>query len=425
MVTIYYICGWKGCVVGMGRKWLAAFCTAVLMLTSLPVYADGQAVLYDEEAGESLTGLLTEDAEAWPTLAPVEASALDIRAKSAVLIDQGTGQVLYEKNSREHLPVASVTKVMTLLLVFEALAQGRIDWKDTVTCSNRAASMGGSQIWLEPGEIMTVEELVKAATVVSANDACAALAEHISGSIEAFVAAMNERAAALGLEDTCFKDCSGLDDSAYSCAYDLAVISRQLMTYPEVEKFTTIWMDTLRGGKSQLVNTNKLVRHYTGATGLKTGTTQAAGHCLAATARRENTAFVAVVLGCATTAERFEGARALLDHGFSAYETYLPSAEGEAIAPVKVRRGQAEQVEAVVDRPQALLLPKGAAGRVQTGVEMAEDVEAPVEEGQIVGTWRLMLDEEVLGEYPIRAKRAVPCISLRWAYQLLVAALLS
>ena len=299
----------------------AALCAALAVLCALlpPLPAAGE-VLYDTEGGEPLAALLAEGDEAWAASAvPADAAALKVSGKSAVLMDQGSGAVLFEQNAREHLPIASVTKVMTLLLVMEAIANGQLSWEENVTCSATAAGMGGSQIWLEPGEIMTVEELVKAAAVVSANDACAALAEHLCGTIEAFVARMNARAAELGMNDTHFVDCSGLDDSGYSCALDVAVMSRALMTHDEIRRFTTIWMDTLRGGKSQLVNTNKLVRHYAGTTGLKTGTTQAAGHCLAATAEKDGTAFVAVMLGCATTADRFAGARAMLDYAFASY----------------------------------------------------------------------------------------------------------
>ena len=242
------------------RQWIAALSVLSVLLTGWTASAAGR-VLYDEESGIALEELLKEDEAAWPAVA-APAAGLDIQAKGAVLMDQGSGTVLYEKDARVHLPIASVTKVMTLLLVMEAIGEGRLSFEEPVTCSERAASMGGSQIWLEPGETMTVRELVKAAAVVSANDACAALAEHISGTIEAFVATMNERAAQLGMADTHFKDCSGLDDTGYSCALDVAVMSRQLMTHPEIQEFTTIWMDTLRGGKSQLVNTNKLVRHY-------------------------------------------------------------------------------------------------------------------------------------------------------------------
>ncbi len=399
--------------------WVLALCVAV----TVPVSADGQ-VLYDENGGERLDDLLAEDAAVWPTVAlPVE-GAPEVSAKGAVLMDLGSGRVLYEKDAHTKLPIASVTKVMTLLLTMEALKAGRIAWTDPVTCSDTAAGIGGSQIWLEPGEVMTVEELVKAAAVVSANDACGALAEHLEGSIPGFVAKMNARAAELGMKNTEFKDCSGLDDTGYSTAYDVALMSRELMTHPEIERFTTIWMDTLRGGESQLVNTNKLVRHYQGATGLKTGTTNAAGHCLAATARREDTAFVAVVLGCATTAQRWEGARSLLDYGFAGYASYTPPVEELDLTPIKVLRGQQATVEVAPNPPEKLLLPKGSAPQVVSEVEMAPDLQAPVLKGQTVGTWRLTLGEEILAEYPIYATTEVPATTFRWGYGLLLDALL-
>ena len=224
--------------------------------------------------------------------------------------------------------------------------------------------------------------------------------------------------------DTEFKDCSGLDDSGYSCAYDVALMSRELMKHSAIERFTTIWMDSLRGGQSQLVNTNKLIRHYTGATGLKTGTTNAAGHCLAATARRDGTSFVAVVLGCATTAQRWDGARTLLDYGFAHYVTYTPSAEGLDLTPVTVLKGQSPQVEVAVETPLPLLLDKGTEGQVVSEIEMAADLQAPVLAGQTVGVWRLVSGGQVVGEYPIRAVREVPATTFRWAYSLLLDALL-
>ena len=409
----------------MMMKRMLAMLLALQMLT-VAVWADGGQVLYDEGGGEALQDLLGEDAAAWPTVAlPADGGDLQVAAKGAVLMDQGSGQVLYEKDAHTRLPIASVTKVMTLLLVMEALDSGKIAWTDPVTCSETAASMGGSQIWLEPGEIMSVEELVKAAAVVSANDACAALAEHISGSIPVFVAQMNQRAAQLGMENTEFKDCSGLDDSGYSCAYDVAVMSRALMEHKDIEKYTTIWMDSLRGGSSQLVNTNKLVRHYNGATGLKTGTTNAAGHCLAATARREDTAFVAVVLGCATTNDRWAGARTMLDYGFAGYTAYTPPADAVTVAPIPVLGGQQKTVTARPDTPQKLLLKKGAAEQVEMETEVAADLQAPVSAGQTVGVWRLKLGEEILAEYPIRTTAEVPAATLPWAYRLLMEALLA
>ena len=405
------------------RRVASLFCALCVLLCPV-VTADGNTILYDEGNGESLQELLGGDDEAWPTIALPAEGELTVKAKGAVLMDLGSGTVLYEQDSHTRLPIASVTKVMTLLLVMEALEAGRLQWGDVVTCSETASAIGGSQIWLEPGEMMTVEELVKAAAVVSANDACAALAEHLCGSVAVFVAAMNRRAQELGMMDTEFKDCSGLDDSGYSCAYDVALMSRELMKHSDIERFTTIWMDSLRGGQSQLVNTNKLIRHYTGATGLKTGTTNAAGHCLAATARRDGTSFVAVVLGCATTAQRWDGARTLLDYGFAHYVTYTPSAEGLDLAPVTVLKGQSPQVEVAVETPSPLLLDKGTEGQVVSEIEMAVDLQAPVLEGQTVGVWRLAAGGQVVGEYPIKAVREVPAITFRWAYSLLLKALL-
>ncbi len=406
----------------MSKRRILAFALATVVFGAGMTASAQGTVLYDEEGGIVLQELLREDGEAWPAMAA--GAEMSIQAKGAVLMDQASGTVLFEKDSRAHLPIASVTKVMTLLLVMEAIEGGRLSFEETVSCSERAASMGGSQIWLEPGEVMTVRELVKAAAVVSANDACAALAEHLSGSIEGFVAAMNERAAQLGMADTHFVDCSGLDDRGYSCAYDVAVMSRQLMTHPEIQGFTTIWMDTLRNGKSQLVNTNKLVRHYRGATGLKTGTTQASGHCLAATAQRDGTAFVAVVLGCATTAERFDGARALLDYGFSAYVSYTPPEEALKTTEIPVFHGQRERVATTVEAPRAVLLKKGSEKQAGFVVELAENLEAPVELGQIVGSWRLTVGEETVAEYPVRAAAGVPRVDFRFAYCLLMEALL-
>ncbi len=382
--------------------------------------------MYDEDSGENLSALLSEDDTAWPTVAvPDSATGLSVNAKGAVLMDQATGVVLYEKGAKEHLPIASVTKVMTLLLVMEAIENGRLTWEETVTCSAKAASMGGSQIWLEQGEVMTVDELVKAAAVVSANDACAALAEHLCGTLEAFVAQMNTRAKELGMNDTQFVDCSGLDDSGYSCAYDVAVMSRELMKHTDIQKYTTIWMDSLRGGQSQLVNTNKLVRHYQGATGLKTGTTQAAGHCLAATATRNGTSFVSVVLGSDTTADRFDGARAMLDYGFSRYVSYTPAQELMQLSPIPVLGGQADSVAVAVDMPQSLLLKKGTESAVQPTAELAVDLQAPVHAGQVVGSWQLKNGEEILCEYAVRATENVEEKTFRYAYSLLVAALLA
>ncbi len=402
---------------------ILACAVCVVLLCTMSVMA--KTVIIDTESGETAEQLMSLDTPKSfsGVVSTAAGTALEVGGKSAVLMELSSGQVLFEKNTHEKLPIASVTKVMTLLLVMEALNDGLIDLQDPVTCSSEAASMGGSQIWLEPGEIMTVHELVKAAAVVSANDACAALAEHVAGSIEEFVQRMNARAAELGMQDTLFKDCSGLDDTAYSCAYDVAVMSRELMKYPLIKNYTTIWMDTLRNGESQLVNTNKLIRFYQGATGLKTGTTSTAGHNLAATAERNGLGFVAVILGCSTTDERFSGARKLLDHGFANYSLYTPGVDPADLTPVSVLRGTAPTVSVKCGDMAPLLVKKGEEKGLSCVVTLPQDVEAPVVKGQIVGTVAVTRDGEVLAEYPVRAAEEIPKLSLGFCLWQLLSAL--
>lgn len=371
------------------------------------------AYIYD--TGDAVTAPYEEDESVWmPTAAAISEAALAVGGKSAVLMEQQSGTVIFEKNSHEKLPIASVTKIMTLLLTMEALEGKLININDMVTCSATAASMGGSQIWLEEGEQMSVDHLLKAAAVVSANDACAALAEHICGTVDGFVARMNERAAELGMKDTKFLDCSGLNDEAYSSARDVAVMARELMKHEEIQKYTTVWMDTLRDGKSQLVNTNKLVRHYKGATGLKTGTTSAAGHCLAATAERDGIAFVAVILGCETTDERFGGARAMLDYGFANYTLYTQMPDvADAIA---VENGVMPFVAIKADAFKPLLLRKGQEKQLVPTMDLPTSVKAPVEKGQIVGRYTLSLDNKKVTEVPIRAVETVEKMTVWHAF---------
>lgn len=399
------------------KRWIAVLLSLVL---SCPLRV-GATILWDTESGESqqeVLSLKTPEvlSEEWATEVVADGSALQIGGKSAVLMDQVSGTILYEKNAHEKLPIASVTKVMTLLLVMEAIDEELISYEDHVTCSSVAASMGGSQIWLETGEVMTVHELIKAAAIVSANDACAALAEHIAGSIEGFVERMNLRAAELGMNDTHFLDCSGLNDEAYSSAYDVALMSRELMKHTAITQYTTTWMDTLREGKSQLVNTNKLIRFYDGATGLKTGTTSAAGHNLAATAERNDLGLVAVVLGCATTDERFGGARKLLDHGFANYALYTPSLDDTPLSPIKVLQGAQETVDIAVDEMTALLVKKGSEKQITRTLRIAEDVQAPIENGQVVGEVTFTLNGEELARYPIRVCKAVDKLNFGYAF---------
>jgi len=345
----------------------------------------------------------------------------DVGGESAVLIDLASGDVLFEKNADARLPIASVTKIMTLLLTMEAIDRHLLGYDDTLTCSPEAASLGGSQIWLEAGETMTVDDLLKAVAVVSANDACAVLAEALAGSIEGFVQQMNARAAELGMENTQFLDCCGLNDDAYSSARDVAIMSRELMKHKRIVNYTTIWMDTLRGGESELTNTNKLIRFYDGATGLKTGTTSTAGHCLSATAERGGLGLCAVILGCETTDERFGGARKMLDYGFANYTQYAPATEETVLSRVPVLHGTQPEVTPVADAAVPLLLRRGEEAQITTEVTLPKDVEAPVLKGQVLGAITLKKGEETLASYAVRAAAAVERVdfwrALRWLWQ--------
>ena len=339
-----------------------------------------------------------------------EAAGLDVTAPAAVLMERATGTLLFEKNAHEALPPASVTKVMTLLLVLEALDEGRIGWDDTVTASEAAAAKGGSQIYLEPGEGLPLREMLKSVAVASANDCACALAEHVAGSEAAFVDRMNRRAAELGMADTHFVNCTGLDDGPdadthRTSAHDIALMSRALLAHDEIRDYTTIWMDSVRDGRFGLANTNKLIRFYPGATGLKTGYTSRAGYCLSASAERGGVEYIAVVLDCASSADRFSDAKVLLDYGFANYALVTPEAE---TATVPVRLGMAPEAEAVLQDAGPLLLPKGDAARAEQEVELTESVEAPVEAGQRLGTLRIHSGEAVVAELPLVAAAPVP-----------------
>lgn len=341
-------------------------------------------------------------------------TGISVTAKSAILMDVATGQMLFSVNEHERLYPASVTKIMPLLLFMEALDEGRINLEDTVTASPVAASKGGSQIWLKEGEQMTVDELLRATAIASANDACTALGEHISGSEEAFVALMNERAKQLGMKNTHFVNCSGLDDDTtehLTTAYDIALMSRELLSHERIRTYTTVWTDTLRGGATALTNTNRLVRFYNGTTGLKTGTTSKAGYCLSASAERDGLHLVAVVLGAETSDDRFEGAKALLNYGFANYETVTPSLEDVEIPEVEVLRGVSEKAEVEVRDVLPLTLKKGEKDKMEFSVEIAENVEAPVEKNQLLGKIKVSCGDNVLCEYRLTAKDEVKRIT--------------
>ena len=375
-------------------------------------------------AEENLKALeLDIEPEAIPVLLTADKN---LPALAAILISQNTGQVLYEQNPDLQLPPASITKVMTMLLVVEALARNEVTLDDIVTASVYASSMGGSQIWLEPGEEMTLHELFKAVAVASANDAATALAEYIAGSEDVFVALMNQRAAELGMKNTHFENCSGLDSEGHlTTARDIAIMSRELMGYPIMKEYSTIWTDTLRDGKIELTNTNKLVRFYQGCTGLKTGTTDGAGSCLSVTATRDETGLVAVVMGCETSNDRFSSARGLLDYGFANYlMTGLPDIS-EQLLPVKVLRGINLDVRVVCELPEELLVERGNQDKIEQLIKLVGDVTAPVERGQKLGTVEIKIDSESFAIYPILADEAVEKINLLAAYEKMLRALLN
>ena len=341
----------------------------------------------------------------------VQAVELEIAGKSALLMDVATGTILYEKNAHEKLAPASVTKVMTLLLIMEAIDSGKIRWDDTVTASETAAGKGGSQVYLKEGETMTVEEMVKSIAVSSANDCACAMAEHIAGSEAAFVELMNRRAEELGMTDTHFVNCTGLDDGLdaaqhRTCAYDIALMSRELMKYhPDIKKFTTIWMDTIRDGAFGLSNTNKLIRFYPGATGLKTGFTSGAGYCLSATAERDGLELIAVVMGCETSKERTAACKSMLDYGFANYALFTPSWEESPTVPVKL--GHSAAVAAIPETEPQLLVDKAKKDGITVQTTLEGSVTAPVSRGQRLGTVTLRSGEQILGEVPLVAAENV------------------
>ena len=343
---------------------------------------------------------------------PAQAVDLDVAGKSALLMDVSTGKVLYEKNAHEALPPASVTKVMTMLLVMEAIDSGKIRWEDTVTASEAAAAKGGSQIYLKVGETMSVSDMVKSIAVSSANDCACAMAEHIAGSESAFVQLMNQRAKELGMNDTNFVNCTGLDDGEEAkdhktSAYDIAVMSRQLLKYhPDIKKFTTIWMDTVRDGAFGLSNTNKLVRFYSGATGLKTGFTSGAGYCLSASAQRDGMELIAVVMGCETSADRFAACKSMLDYGFANFALVSPQIKGKLEIPVTL--GTQKKIAAVPGEEAQLLIDKSQKDMVTTDFTLEQSVAAPISKGQRLGTMTVRAGEQILTEIPLVAESGVP-----------------
>ena len=338
---------------------------------------------------------------------------LDIKAKSAILMEPYTNKILYEQNADEKLAPASITKVMPLLLVMEAIKRGDIALETVVYASEHACSMGGSQIWLEPGEGMTVDELLKATVIASANDACVALGELIAGSEEGFVALMNKRAKELGMNNTHFVNCTGLDaDEHYTTAHDVAVMSAELIKFSLIKKYSTVWMDSLRNGESELVNTNKLVRFYKGTTGLKTGTTSKAKYCLSATAERDGMELVAVVLAGESSDDRFSGAKKLLDYGFANYSFSELGGELEEGLNVDVKKGVIKNVKVKCDEKFHILLPKTAKEEVTRKIEWNDDIEAPIKKNDVLGYVNVYIGENQVGRLPINACEEVRRLNL-------------
>ncbi|WP_099192128.1 D-alanyl-D-alanine carboxypeptidase family protein [Tepidibacter mesophilus] len=326
---------------------------------------------------------------------------MNLTSKSAILIDANSGTILYEKNSHEKLPPASVTKIMSMLLTMEALSEGRIKLDDKVTISEKASSMGGSQLFLEPGEIKTVDELLKGIAVASANDGCVAMAEHIYGSEEAFVKKMNEKAQELGMKDTHFANTNGLPvEDHYTSAYDISLMSKELIKYKDIHKYLKIWMDEIVVGKKQkkigLVNTNKLVRFYKGANGIKTGFTNEAKFCLSASATRDDLTLIAVVLGAPSSKERFNEASSLLNYGFANYETIKIYDQGQVVKKVKLEKADTDNIELTCEEPLYYLNKKGDNKDFKEKIVIYENLKFPIEKGQKIGEVQIYKDKKII-----------------------------
>lgn len=357
---------------------------------------------------------------------PATTADFDVPCAAAILVDEDSGTVLYEKNADARRPIASITKVMTLLLTFEALEAGKISLDDFVPVSEHAYHMGGSQIWLEPGEEMTLNDMLKAICISSANDAAVAVAEYVGGSEPAFAEMMNARAAELGMTNTHFVNACGLDEPEHlSTARDVAAMSREmLLHHTEVRDYCSIWMDTLRGGATQLVNTNKLLKSYSGITGLKTGTTGKAGVCISASAERDGLRLIAVVLGAASGKERFQAASTLLDYGFSHFESAAAELPADAPLSLPVERGTAESVALTYTAPERCLMSKGESSTLQVVLDLPQKLAAPIRAGETVGTVKISNGSAELASYPVTAAQDVDALSFTYCLRRLAEGLL-
>ncbi len=379
----------------------------------------------------TLTIVTSADEETAPdttqkNAAETQPPEVELTAPSALLMDYETGKVLFEKNSHDIRPCASITKVMTLCLIFEAIESGRIGYDTIVTTSPIAAAMGGSDIWLVEGEQMSVNDLIKAIVVVSANDAAVAMAECVCGTESAFVEEMNKKAKQLGMNDTTFKNCNGLDEDGHvTSAYDVALMSRELMKHDDIYNYTSIWLDYIRDGATQLVNTNKLLKSYNGITGLKTGTTSKAGACITATAQRDGLNLISVILGAENTADRFTDAAKLLDYGFANYSSITPQLPEENITTVEILKGMQTEVPVQCDINGKFLMKKGSEENITSETIIKEDIEAPITKGQQLGKIVYKSEGQTLGEFPVTATEDIAEINFKDVFTLLFNAFIS
>ena len=393
-------------------KLLLSFLTVVLLTVSPCVTAFAKTVSSECDISDVAVPMSSENVE------EPFGTVLDIKARSVVLLEPDTLTVLYENNADEQLPPASITKIMALVLVMEAIDRGNIGLDDVISASEHASGMGGSQIWLKPGERMSVDDLLKAAVIASANDATVALAEAVAGSEEGFVSLMNQKAEKLGMTGTVFKNATGLDAEGHlSTARDVALMSAELLRHPLIKNYSTVWMDTLRGGESELVNTNKLVRFYEGTTGLKTGTTADAGYCLAASAKRGEMELVAVVMSAETSSDRFEGAKKLLDYGFANYSVVKIEPDFKNGTEIKVDAGEKSSVPISAKDGFSILLKKSESADITRETELPESVAAPVKKGQTIGKINVFSGGDIIGTIDITADKEVRKMSFASAFR--------
>lgn len=398
---------------------LKLFISFVLIFTFLfplatSCYAEETSYVWSSSTSPSVPTSSTNQKQETTTTPESNSNSLQLESPSAILIEQTTGQVLYEHNSHEPLHPASVTKVMSLLLIMEALDAGSISLTDSIPCSENAASMGGSQIWLDPRETLSVEEMLKAICVASANDCVVAMAEYIGGSEEGFVQMMNDKAKQLGMKDTTFKNCHGLDEDGHlTSSYDIALMSKELLNnHPQITKYTTIWTDTLRDGKSALTNTNKLIRSYKGITGLKTGSTGLALYNLSASATRDELSLIAVIMKAPSTKVRFAEAQKLLDYGFHTFSFKQFGKKEELVKSLSVTKGVSSHVDAILSDHAGTLIEKGKEKNIEQNLILEDSISAPISAGQKLGEISFVLDGKTLSKVDIIAKNDVEKLNL-------------